>query len=159
MNATELTAALDTVVQDHRLVLEKMQAFKGAVSCLLDPRNDQVPQTLSRLWESNEYFATQFEAHLEEEERALFPFLERQPEGAALVGRLRRDHTEIRRLRDEFGKCLAVACEVEGHPPRMVLRDTMAYGWELWGLLDDHAHREAQAVHQATARCLQEVGP
>ena len=37
MNATELVAALNTVEQDHRLVLDKVQALKEAVCCLVDP--------------------------------------------------------------------------------------------------------------------------
>jgi hemerythrin-like domain-containing protein len=158
MNATELTAVLNTVEQDHRLLLKKMQALKDAVSCLLEPGQAQLHRLLGRLRDSNDYFATQFEAHMDEEERALFPFLERQqPDGPALVARLRREHAEIRRLREEFGKCLAVALEVEDAPARMVLRDLLAFGWELWRLLDDHAHEEAQAVQQAAARSLQDI--
>jgi hemerythrin-like domain-containing protein len=155
MSATELTAVLSTVEQDHRLVLEKMQALKDAVNGLLESGEVPLHRTLGRLRESNEYFATQFEAHLEAEERTLFPFLERQQsDGPALVARLRRDHAEIRRLRQEFDNCLAVALETEGAAPRMVLRDLLAFGWELWELLDDHAHVETRAVHQGADRHL-----
>jgi hypothetical protein len=157
MSATELTAVLNTVEQDHRLVLGKMHALKDAVTCLLEPGAIDARPILARLQQSNEFFATQFEAHLEEEERTLFPFLERQPpEGPALVARLRRDHAEIRRLREEFGKCLAVAQEIEDGPPKMVLRDVFAYGWELLDVLDHHANAETRAVHQAAGRYFQE---
>lgn len=125
MSAAQIMAALSTVEQDHRLVLEKMQALKGAVSCLLESGDGDagVRCVLVRLRESNRFFAGRFEAHLEEEERTLFPFLERQkPEGPALVACLRQEHAEIRRLRDELGKCLGVAFEIEDDPPRMVLR-------------------------------------
>ena len=153
MSAAELTAVLNTVEQDHRLVLGKMQALKDAVSCLLEPGKIDARPILARLWETNEFFATQFQVHLEEEERTLFPFLERQPpEGPALVARLRRDHAEIRRLREEFGKCLAVALECEDAPPKMVLRDVFTFGWELWDALGTHAHAETRAVHQAASR-------
>jgi hypothetical protein len=159
MNAAELTAALSTVEQDHRLLLEKMRVLKKAVGCLLGPREVPLRRILGRLRDSNDYFATQFESHLEGEERELFPLLEREPDGPALVGRLRRDHAEIRRLRAEFGNCLAVALETEDAPARMVLRDVLAFGWELWGLLDDHARAETQAVREAAARSLQDVSP
>jgi hypothetical protein len=158
MSAAQITAALNTVEQDHRLVLEKMQALKGAVSCLLESEDEDagVRCVLTRLRESNRFFASRFEAHMDEEERTLFPYLERQePEGPALVARLRQEHAEIRRLREELGKCLAVASEIEDEPPRMVLRDVLAFGWELWEALDNHAHAETQAVHQAAARYLQ----
>jgi iron-sulfur cluster repair protein YtfE (RIC family) len=155
MSANELTAVLNTVEQDHRLVLENMQALKAAVNCLLDPGAVNVRRILGRLRESYEYFSTQFEAHLEEEERTLFPFLARhRADGPALVARLRQDHAEIRRLREELGNCLAVAFEVEDAPPKMVLRDVLAFGWELWELLDNHAHVETQLVHQGSARYL-----
>jgi hemerythrin-like domain-containing protein len=160
MNAPELTAVLNTVEQDHRLVLERMQVLKDAVSCLLETGEVQIPQILGRLRDTNGFFSTQFESHLEEEERTLFPFLERRrPDGPALVARLRRDHAEIRRLREEFGNCLAVAHDVEDAPPKMVLRDVLTYGWELWGMLDEHAHVETQAAHQGAAQFLQNVDP
>jgi hemerythrin-like domain-containing protein len=155
MSSAELGAVLNTVEQDHRLVLEKMRVLKDAVGCLLGPGAVDVRGVLDRLRQSNDYFAGQFEAHMQEEERALFPFLERQkPEGPALVARLRQEHAEIRRLREEFGKCLAVAFEIEDDPPKMVLRDVLAFGWELWELLDNHAHVETQAVHQGADRYL-----
>ena len=40
----------------------------------------------------------------------------------------------------------------------MVLRDLLAYGWELWELLDNHAHAETQAVHQCVAQSLAGAG-
>ena len=158
MSAAEVTAVLNTVEQDHRLVLQKMQALKEAVGCLTDPGpgDDDVRCVLGRLRQSNRFFASQFEAHLEEEERTLFPFLEREkPEGPALVAGLRDEHAEIRRLRDELGNCLEIALEVEDAPPLMVLRDVLAFGWELWEALDSHAHVETQAAHRAAARYLQ----
>jgi hemerythrin-like domain-containing protein len=158
MSAVEVMAVLDTVEEDHRLVLEKMQSLKEAVGCLLEPdgRPGDVRAALGRLRDSNRFFAGRFEAHMAEEERTLFPFLERQkPDGPPLVTRLRKDHAEIRRLREELGKCLAVAEEIEDDPPKMVLRDVLAFGWELWELLDDHAHLETQAAHRGADRYLQ----
>ena len=35
---------------------------------------------------------------------------------------------------------------------RVVLRDLVAYGWELGDLLDEHAHTETRAVHPCIAR-------
>jgi hypothetical protein len=155
MSAAELTAVLNTVEQDHRLVLAKMHVLKDALSCLLEPGKIDPRPVLARLLESNEFIATRFQAHMEEEERTLLPLLERQPGGPALVARLRRDHAEIRRLREEFGKCLAVALQIEDEPPKMVLRDVFAFGWELWDALDDHAHAETRAAHQVAGRHLQ----
>jgi hemerythrin-like domain-containing protein len=158
MSAADIKAVFETVEQDHRLVLDKMRALKEAVDCLLRPENtdNAVRSVLGQLRESNRFFGTQFDAHLAEEERTLFPFLERgQWDGPALVTRLRNEHAEIRRLREELSKCLSVASEIEDEPPRMVLRDVVAFGWELWDALDEHAHTETQAVYQEAARFLQ----
>jgi hemerythrin-like domain-containing protein len=158
MNATEVTAALHTVEQDHRLVLDRVQALKDAVRGLFDTLDEDPRPALARLRDSNKFFATQFAAHLEEEETALFPLLERDAAGGAeLVGRLRREHAEIRRRREELGNCLDVALGLDGRLPRMVVRDLVAYGWELWDLLDEHAHTETRAVHQCIARSFGEV--
>jgi hypothetical protein len=114
MNAAELTAALNTVEQDHRLVLDKIQALKDAVCRLLEPEVD-VAQVIDQHREIHAYLATQFEAHMEEEETTLFPLLERQgSEDSGLVVRLRQQHAEIRRRREEFGNCLRVAGDLEG---------------------------------------------
>ena len=66
MSAAELTAVLNTVERDHLLALEKMQALKDAVNCLLEPGEIPLHNVLGRLRDSNEFFASQFEFHLEE---------------------------------------------------------------------------------------------
>src|SRR5579864_5225880 len=130
MNATDLLPALNTVEQDHRLVLDKMRALKETACYLLDPGDTTPRQVLERLRGLHDYFATQFTAHLEEEEKTLFPLLEQhQPGGPELVARLRREHGEIRRRCEELGNCLEVADGLEDEFPRMVLRDLLAYGW------------------------------
>lgn len=161
MNAAELVAALNTVEQDHRLVLEKMQALKDAVCCLVDPRDGDLRRALDRLRDLNDYFATQFAVHMDEEELTLFPLLGQQrPAGADLVSRLRVEHTEILRKREEFGNCLDVAAGLEDALPRAVVRDLLGYGWELWDLLDTHAHAETRAVHQCVGAAVPgEGGP
>jgi iron-sulfur cluster repair protein YtfE (RIC family) len=158
MNTAEIRAALNTVEQDHRLVLNKMQALKDAVNQLLDPEDSDLEPVLHRLRDSNEFFATQFASHMAEEETTLFPLLEQlQPEGPALVARLRQEHAEIRRKREEFGNCLELAVELEEGLTTMVRRDLLAYGWELLELLDNHAHAETQAVHQCVMTSFQVV--
>jgi hemerythrin-like domain-containing protein len=153
MNAADLLPALNTVEQDHRLVLDKIRALKETAGYLLDPRGTDPWQVLDRLRELHDYFTTQFTAHLEEEETTLFPLLEQhQPGGPELVARLRREHAEIRRRCEELGNCLEVADELEGEFPRRVLRDLLAYGWDLWELLDDHARTETRAVHRYLAQ-------
>jgi iron-sulfur cluster repair protein YtfE (RIC family) len=155
MNADEFLAALNTVEQDHRLVLEKVQSLKDAVGWLLDPQGVDGEKVLDKFRVLNEYFATQFAAHMAEEETTLFPLLERRaPDGAALVARLREAHTEINQKREELESCLEVATDLEDGPPRMVLRDLVAYGWELWKALDDHAHAETRAVQECLDRSL-----
>jgi hemerythrin-like domain-containing protein len=155
MDVADFVTALNTVEQDHRLVLEKMQALKDTASCLLEPEDRNCRGALGRLREINDYFATHFAAHMAEEESTLFPFLERQhTEGSDLVARLRRDHEEIRRQREEFGNCLEFAVELEDGVTKMVLRDLLTYGHSLWELLDEHAHVETQAVHQCIGRHL-----
>jgi hypothetical protein len=153
MNAADLLPALNTVEQDHRLVLDRMRALKETAGYLLDPGATDPRQVLDRLRELHDYFTTQFTAHLEEEETTLFPLLERhQTGGPELVARLRREHAEIRRGCEELGNCLEVADELEGEFPPRVLRDLLAYGWDLWELLDDHARTETQAVHRYLAQ-------
>jgi hemerythrin-like domain-containing protein len=152
MNTADFTAALNTVEQDHRLLLDQIQALREAVTCLLDPDVDPT-RGVDRLREINAYLATQFEAHMEEEETTLFPLLEQdKPEGEALAARLRQEHAELRRRRAEFEGCLEVGRELEGGPPRMLLLDLIIYGWELWEFLDCHAHLETRAVRQYLAR-------
>jgi len=155
MNATEFGAALDTVEQDHRLVLEQMQMLKDIVGSLFDGGDLDMDLLLERLKDINKYFATEFEAHLEEEEATLFPLLEKhEPAGRDLVARLRQEHADLRRMREEFGKCLEVCAELEDAVPRAVLRDLITYGWEFWNLLDNHAHTETRALQEWIAHSL-----
>jgi iron-sulfur cluster repair protein YtfE (RIC family) len=154
MSAAQLTAALATVEQDHRLVLDKMQALKEAVSRLLDPDGDDPRPALERLRDLNKFFVTQFGNHLEEEELTLFPLLERY-EGRELVARLRQEHTEIWRRLEDFNNCLDIAAQLEA-PPAAVRGDLMMYGWEFLELMDNHAHVETQAVGRCLARSLAE---
>jgi hypothetical protein len=149
MNAAELLAALNTVEQDHELVLKKVKALKNALSCLLDPDRADVPAVVEQLRDFNEYFTKEFSAHLTEEETALFPPLERHATGGPeLVARLRQEHQDMCRKREEFAKYLGIAVEVGDELPRMVLRDLFTDGWLLWDMLDKHAHEETRAVNQ-----------
>jgi hemerythrin-like domain-containing protein len=158
MNAADLLPALNTVEQDHRLVLDKMRALKETATYLFAPEGIDSRQVLDRLHKLHAYFTTQFTAHLEEEETTLFPLLaQHQPEGPELVARLRREHAEIRRLCDELGKCLGVADDLEGELPSSVLRDLLTYGWELWELLDEHARTETRALHRYLAQTFDDA--
>ena len=155
MSAANLVAALNTVEQDHRLVLEKVQALKDVVYFLLDPGDDGPRRALDRLRDLDGYFGTVFEAHMDEEEMTLFPLLERnKPDGPGLAARLRQEHDEIRRKRREFGNCLAVAGDLEDHVPRAVLRDLVVFGWELWEILDNHAGAETRALQRCVTASL-----
>jgi hemerythrin-like domain-containing protein len=157
--ADQWAAALDTVEQDHRLVLEKAQALKEAVIQMLDPAEGASRAVLGRLREMDDYFATQFESHMAEEEVTLFPILEAgRPAGPDTVARLRKEHAEIRRKREEFDGSLSVAEQLEDDVPRRVVRDLISYGWELWEALDNHAQAETRAVHQCIAASIQEAG-
>jgi hemerythrin-like domain-containing protein len=153
MNATDLLPAMNTIEQDHCLVLDKMRALKETASYFLGLGGTTPRQVIDRLRSLHDYFATQFTAHMAEEESTLFPLLEQHhPEGPELVARLRREHGEIRRRCEELGKCLEVADDLEDECPRMVLRDLLAYGWDLWELLDDHARTETRAIHRYLAQ-------
>ena len=153
MNAADIRAALTTVEQDHHLVLDKMQALREVVSALFDS-NRPVRRTLDQLCHLERFFATQFSTHLAEEEATLFPVLTKcNPEGPALVARLREEHAAIRRQLDEFDNCLDVALQLD-EPPRAVLRDLLSYGWDFLEALDQHAFAETQGVHLCLARSL-----
>jgi len=157
MNAAEFQAVVDTLEQDHHLVLDKMMALKQAVHCLFDPQPADVRRTLERLQELNRFFVTQFTNHLEEEEVTLFPLLERQGrEGSELAARLRGEHTEIQHRLEEFNNCLQITVELEDTPPTAVRRDLLLYGWEFLEALDQHAHVETQAVGKCIARSVSE---
>jgi hemerythrin-like domain-containing protein len=157
MNRAELLAALKTVEKDHRLVLDNVESLRDTVEHLLDPDDQDRQAILAKLQGINAYLATQFEAHLEEEETTLFPLLDQhKPDGPELVARLGREHEDIRSKRKEFDNCLAFAVDLEDGLTKMVLRDLLGYGLELWELLDRHAHVESQAVHQCVTRYLQD---
>jgi hypothetical protein len=160
MNAAQFQAAVNTVEQDHQAVLDNVQSLKETVCLLLDPDNKDSARILDRLQEIQAYFATQFEAHMEEEETTLFPLLEQyKPEGTELVARLRRDHDEIRRKRQDLADSLEVARGLEGGTPHMVLLDVLGYGWDLWERLDTHAHAESRALHECLAQSLHHAVP
>jgi iron-sulfur cluster repair protein YtfE (RIC family) len=154
MKNNDFLVALTIVEQDHQLVLDKVQSLKDTVTHLAGPKKD-LRRGLRRLREMHDYFSTHLESHMAEEETALFPLLEEcRPDGSALVAKLRQDHEEIRRRREEFGKSLEVARQLEESLPSAVLRDLLAYAWELWEMLDNHAHEETRAVHQCLSRAL-----
>lgn len=154
MNANEVMAALQTVEQDHELVVEKIRALRNVVILLLDTPTADPRRALGQLREIKDYLNTQLEAHFDEEDETLFPLLEKQPGGPPLVARLREEHEAIRRKREDFANCLQVAGELEDNLPRAVLRDLVFDGWELWTLLDRHAHAETEAVQECVVRAL-----
>ncbi len=159
MNSTQLLAALRTVEQDHQMVLDKIAALKESIEILLRPNEGNLHQVLQRLKEVNDYLETNFTAHLLEEESTLFPLLDQlKPESAKLVGLLRLEHQEIRDRSEEFANCLGVALEMEGTLPKVIVRDLLIDAWELWDLLDKHAHEETQAVKECFSRYLREPG-
>jgi iron-sulfur cluster repair protein YtfE (RIC family) len=159
MNVAEFKAALDTVEQDHQLVLDKVHALKEGVGYLLAPEDLDAPRVLGRLQELDNYFVTQLIAHMDEEEVTLFPLLERHAsEGAALAARLRREHEEIRHKLDAFTSCLGVALDLQDRPPRAVLWDLLVDGWELWEVLDRHAHAETDGLRQCLTRYFRNAG-
>ena len=117
MDVTGVLAALNTVEQDHRLVLERMQALKDSVEWLMHRTSEDARQTLLQLREINKYFATEFICHLEEEEQTLFPLVEQcNPEGREQVARLRTEHDTIRRGCQELDNCLQVDGGVQDIP-------------------------------------------
>jgi hemerythrin-like domain-containing protein len=155
MAAADFVAALDTVEQDHELLMDRMQALKDMMTALATPESSDLSQLFARLQELNNYFVTQFTTHMDEEETSLFPLLEQfPPDGSALAAQLREEHTALRRRVEDFNRCLAVALELQERPPRAVLRDLLTYTWELWGLLDKHAHSESQGLHACLDRYL-----
>jgi hypothetical protein len=156
MNAAAFVATLNTVEQDHQLVLGKMQAMRQAVGLLFDPPGGDVRPALGRLRQLNAYFAVHFMDHLQEEEKTLFPLLEQcEPDGPDVVARLRREHVEIQERHEQFSTCLELADGLTGGPPRAVVRDLLWYGWDLWEVLDNHAHAETREVRRCMTRAVQ----
>ena len=149
MNDSKVMAALNTIEQDHRLVLDRMQALKETVSCLMYRKTEDIRQVLLKLREINKYFSAEFTCHSDEEEETLFPLLEQDnPEGSELVASLRAEHDKIHRQCQDFDNSLQLALDLEDGLNKTVLRDAFIYGWQLWELLDDHARVETQAIYQ-----------
>src|SRR5262249_46601417 len=114
MNAADLMAALNTVEQDHQLLLDKVQTLRELDGYLAEPAEGDVSCAVARLREIHGYFTRQMLSHMDEEETTLFPLLEQnEPGGADLVTRLRQEHEEIRHRLEDFGACLHVAGELE----------------------------------------------
>jgi hemerythrin-like domain-containing protein len=155
MNVVVLAAALDTVEQDHQLVLDRVQALKEMVAALVSPGDLDAERVFGRLRELDNFFVTQFTVHMDEEEKTLFPLLEQfAPDGATLAEQLRQEHTTLRARLDAFSNCLGVALDLQDRPPRVVLRDLLTFGWQLWELLDKHAHAETRGIHECLDREL-----
>jgi hemerythrin-like domain-containing protein len=158
MNTTAFRIALDTVEKDHEMVVSKVRALKDAVNAVIDGEAGNPRQLLGRFRKIYSFFNKQFEAHMEEEEHTLFPFLQEDlPGGPDLVAQLRTEHAEIRTKRKEFGDCLEVAGQLEENLPDMVVLDLVTYAWRLWELLDNHAHRETRAVEQCLMQSLASI--
>jgi iron-sulfur cluster repair protein YtfE (RIC family) len=105
----DFVAALNTVEQDHHLVLDRVKTLKEMVAYLREPKDLDASRIFGRLRELDNFFVKQFTIHMGEEEKTLFPLLEQhQPEGAALAGRLRQEHQTLRRKLDEFASCLVL---------------------------------------------------
>jgi hypothetical protein len=47
-----------------------------------------------------------------------------------------------------------VAAELGDELPAAVVNDLLVFGWELWDILDHHAHAETYAVQRCLARSL-----
>jgi hemerythrin-like domain-containing protein len=149
MDATRIKSALTIVEKDHEMVASKVQALADAVNAVLDRCAGDPAELLDRFRKIHTFLSTHFEAHMEEEETRLFPLLaEGKPGGPELVSHLRREHAEIRTKRQEFGDCLDVAGDLDEGLPDMVVLDLVTYAWDLWEILDNHAHRETRAVQQ-----------
>jgi hemerythrin-like domain-containing protein len=159
MSVAEIAAALNTVEQDHQLVLDRVQALKEMVAALGEPGDFDPARVFGRLRELDTFFVTQFMNHLDEEEKTLFPLFERlPPEGPGLAERLRREHDELRRQVNAFDRCLSVALDLQDRPPRVMLRDLLTSSWEFWEVLDRHAHAESQGLRECLSQHLREPG-
>src|SRR5262245_34784630 len=160
MDATAFARALETVEQDHQLLVDRVQALRQLVVTLMTPEEIYAPRVFGRLRELDNYFTTQFLTHLDEEEQTLFPLLEQfPPEGSALTEQLRQEHQELRRKLADFDSCLTIAIELQDRPPQAVVEDLLVYTWDLWELLDDHARAETQGIHECLDRALKRKSP
>ena len=155
MQIADFVAALNTLEQDHQLLLDRVQALKEMVACLADPEHIDPPRVFGRLQDLDKYFVTQLATHMDEEEKTLFPLLEQfPPEGAALAQRLRQEHDQLRRAVADFDSGVGVALDLQDRPPAVLLRDLLIQASELWELLDRHARAESQGLHECLKRPL-----
>lgn len=157
MEITELMAVMKAVEEDHRQVLDKLQALQAALGCLTGTEKSPWP-ILTRLGEVNTLLARRSAEHAAEEERTLFPFLvQNLPDEPHLVEDLRHEQDEINHKREEFGDSLVMAQQLGSGISRAILLDVIASGWELLDLLDRHAHAETAAVQKCFSRFLQTI--
>jgi hypothetical protein len=155
MEISQLMSAMNMVETDHQLVVEKLQLLKDALGCLMD--SDRNPASVvKRIDELSKVIASRFSAHVAQQEIRLFPFLlQNLPEEPDLVAALRKEHEGIEQKSAELSNCLKLALELEEKLPHAVLWDVMTYGWDLWELLDGHAHRETAAIRRCFAKFVQ----
>jgi hemerythrin-like domain-containing protein len=157
MEINELMSAMSLVETNHRLILEKLELVKESLGCLMKPEITRAP-VIQKFQDLVQAIAARFSAHLAQQEVQLFPFLLKHlPEEPDLVSDLRKEHDQIEHKMEEMSNCLKVALELEENVPHAVLWDIATYGWELWELLDSHAHRETRAVRQCFSKFLQTV--
>jgi hemerythrin-like domain-containing protein len=157
MEISQLMSAMNMVETDHQLVVEKLQLLKDALGCLMDSERNAT-SLVKRIYELSKVIASRFSTHVAQQEIRLLPFLvQNLPEEPGLVATLRNEHERIERKSAELSNCLKVALELEEKLPHAVLWDVMTYGWELWELLDGHAHRETAAIRRCFAKFVQTI--
>ncbi len=156
MEIDQLIAVMGAVEQDHRLVLKKVKALKEALGCLSGIEKEPTP-VLEKLQELKRFLENRFGRPTKKEE-VLFSFLKQNlAEKPDVVESLRHEYGEINRKREEFGDCLDLAQGLGNGLTRAVLLDVLAFGFELWDLLDLHVYHETKAVQECFSRFLQAV--
>jgi hypothetical protein len=156
MEITQLMSAMNWIEDDHQLVVDKLRALQQALGCLREPGSDAA-RFLRRLQTFNQAIAARFSAHVAQQEVHVLPYLQNNlPDEPGLVATLREEHEKIKSKLGEWDSCLKVALQLES-VPHAVLLDILAYGWEVWELLDRHAHRETTALGRCFGRFLQAV--
>lgn len=145
MADSDLDQAIRLVDEDHDLLDGQGAALDAALEELREGFDaDRAVETLEAL---RRFFVTDLLPHLEEEERELFPLIERElPGGAHHVGRLRGEHQTLRDYIERFRSELTLAGFVNEESEEASLWKVVALGRQLRQRLQSHSRTEDRVL-------------
>jgi hemerythrin-like domain-containing protein len=146
MDPLRVNEILETVREDHELVVEQLGVLEELESTLGGDGGPHLDRTLESLRAASRFFQTKLLPHLQEEEQGLFRlFRDCLPKGSTLVYELEAEHAQMRELCERLHEEVALLRHVKNRraPVFSDLRDLCA---RIARLLEQHAERENTLV-------------